>query len=347
MSTYSTFDFKGERKTYDTTGFSVCCPVGYKYLTITGQFCSKGWLTALTGRQAQAFNDAANYINGTEGEEAFLTGTSLAATNVTPFRIKSQRIHFDIRNNYSKACNLTVYEIYPRQVLPDIITGINAAAMTSIGEVLFRSIIEGLGDKLGDEIEDDGLAALHTVANGTEIPNHVSDGTQPEMSLKPPLTIFASSMFGQLFNVVSAKHFYFRPGDKLTYIAEGPSVAFPDGIEPYLGAETLGYDFTKIIVFQLQGDVGHIGAYTAPGASGATDLPHHDAGTYTHYTADKQTWHGCNYSEAFLDVVMAREAEFEIYDAQLIEPAASLVIDGAFNHDDMLDTVIVETHDLN
>lgn len=339
MSHYKSLDFKGERLIYHTHGFTAFAPAGHKYLTPACSTLSKAFLTNIPNLQGGSWNGAGTeYVDTAAPEDLMVTGT-----NIEPFAIRKQQVTMELRNNHDSPAFVTIYEIAPRDTITDSYTEILGAASGNEYSILFKMIMEGIADKISAA----NMMAVHTVNNAATRPTDMADDSSlVEFSMHHGFTIFDSSLFGQFFKVTDVAKFYLRETDRVTYKAKGGRINFMDGVAPYVQAESLAFDFTRFYIIQVRGEIGHEVAYTIPGTSGATSLPHHDAGTWTTATGDKGKYHLVTTAPAAVDVLVNRKVWLDVFDATLIDPLTHTTISTSVDHNDMLDTVITAGMDL-
>lgn len=343
MSWSREMSFVGTRKSTEDWAGTISCPTGYKYLTVVGEMLGMPQLAYIGSNTYVGAGFSGDDVDANEtGTNQYVTsGDGAAPTEITPVKVKNMKNTYFVKNNYSTTVTLTMYEIHPKNVIPTALEAVGTGFADPM-HFMFKAVLEGIADKLSvDAVQTQGACMVHTAApySGTAI-SAIRGVSYNELSLKPPLTIFDSSIMGQWFSIVNVQEALLKPGDELTYIVKNGDQMFLDGIEPYVSVGALAYPFSKFVVFQV---VGHVGYESTPHGFGFEAAA--SASTNRH-AAQKQGSVNVNFSPGELSVYCIMETEYDVYDGKLIEPITGMIMNSARAADDMKDAITTVVADI-
>jgi len=333
--------YKGTREYTDLDYLNIGAPSNYKHLQMISDYMTKTQLSYMVtdDYKTAAYNEAGKYALDQVEDAAneYLLTSSGAPTIVTPWIVTgSAKVRG--RNNHTKVAIVTIYDIKPRTLMPDIIPTADDSQMTT-ADIPFRMVLEGMGDKMSVADVETQKSLIYCTATNTTAPSAIHDTVYNSACYLPHLTIFDSSQFCSWFEVLNVHTIRLKPGDTFEYNWKLPKVEFMDGIEPYIGSDVLALNFTRFLVAEVQGELAHKNELTA-----TTDFPQF----VTNLLDGKKLKNAeVGTSECTVDVSVKFSLKVEVFDKELFEPHHALRINAGNDQNNMTDSLYQAIHDMN
>lgn len=323
-----TLEYKGIRRVNKQIYTFAACGTNFKHFQVLAQMYTPGFFEEIKGIKYGGASAAAEYVtNAATDEGNIMTSTGVAMVDDDIIKIKKNRVKVEVRNNNLSTVVMGFFHVKPRNMIPDIIGSVSATAVTTLN-VIPKMVIEGLADKLSVAAgKTTPMIIQHNdvATAGTNLATSWNaGGVYDTWSLNPALSLFDSAVFCSWFKVKKVDHVKLKPGDECVYYMDVPGQFFPDGIEVFKGAETLMYDFTELLIVDLQGVIGHL-------ATNALATP-----TYlTAVTGNKPGWNAVGYDSGVVDIVITYDFEVEAFVADITEPGIGFVLDADHDQDNL------------
>jgi len=220
----------------------------------------------------------------------------------------------DIRNNFDHVADIAIYVIKPRTIIPDIVPAADAAAATTMNMTLQRCYLQGVYDKIGTT----SAQALWPLQIAYPAAVHPFSGVVEITTLhKRWLTLFDSELFTRLFEVKEVHKMRLKPNDTAFATINGSTPAYMDGVELYMGAETLGWEAESLVYVDIKGVVGHL-------TNGFPTIQTKHATNPLGAVGAVQDQAGLGYDKAAVDIMAVADYEIEIFDVTLQPPAIAV-----------------------